>query len=299
MEMKGLYAVLLIGLLMGTLFNMPVTATSPGAITGIVKNENTGQPLQTEICFKELTTNQMVYKNSNQDGTYTINLNEFTNGWAYGDTVQISTVLLSFIPYMTTKYLHQDWGSATYFVEMDLSPRVPDQTVTKPWGPDADNVDLLDHHQINGKNAGLTTKIEWDQATDFVYGVPKVTPAYDGVEVIAYFQVDDNGMWTNENHYWVKAYYSLKIQYDVAPRNTLYNSGNLEHKYPIDKNNPYKYDPPMDSKLAKNDIDGLDLLFTSNVHGAVYTDEQCNNKVPSTDFSVEETHAGRYYWKLQ
>jgi hypothetical protein len=298
--MKVLYSAVLIGLLMGTLFTCPVKATSPTTIAGTVKDGDTGEPLEAELCFKNLVTQEIEYLNSDEDGSYVFDLYLFDDGWNYGNTIEVSTVLLDYTPYVTEKYLHQDWPDTVYTLDLKLFPRIPDQEVTNPWGPDPGNVDLIGQEQVKGTAQAHWATINWDQDTGFNIKVPLHNPAYDGVEVIAYFQVDDNGQWVPVGQsLWVKSIYSMKIEYDVIPRTTaLYFSGNFTYVYPISRNAPHTYDPPMDAKLAYGDINCRDLLFTCTINGTVYTDQACTNIVQGRSFNASEYHTGRYFWEV-
>lgn len=270
----------------------------PVSISGTVLNGDTGQPIEAEICFKELATGQTIYKYSDGQGFYYLSLDEFTWGWNYGDDVEITILLQNYLWYITTVYLDPYWPDPIYHVDINL--RLPSNgEPTNCWGPDPGNVDLICTIKRWGKQGQSGLDLIWDQDTDFRYTVPDANPPYDGVECISYFQVQDNGQWVPPGQtYWVKSIYNMTVVYNINPNNILYYSDNITYINPISRNNPHYYDPGMDAKLHKNKINGRALTFILKCDSKAYYEQSCQNVVPGYNMSAEGQITGRYIWEV-
>jgi hypothetical protein len=262
--MKGLYVGVLICLMMGALLPSPVGATSMNAIAGVVTHAIYGVPLDgVEISFEDLSNSEVEYEQTNQDGEYSLALNDFSS-WSWGDIIKILISEVGFSCYWTIVTL-----DANIPTQMDLDIKMYPASQGQ-YGIDNEWNDPFMLMELNCQgDADDLTGGAW-------YGDPnghhhdnnaqeKVGAQYDGVELTAGCRIQDNANWVpydQENQRWRTMKITVYTTMTVSERNwphyqyyhdTIYIEYNDENYYTITHGESVTIDPYHDVWLNKDD----------------------------------------------
>jgi len=262
--MKHIYIAIAIGILMGTLFFPQVKAVGFSSIQGQVTDNSTGYAIVNQsIYFKESTTGQTIVKTTDYSGNYSLQMNEFTQGWSYGDTVTATIQRAGYVPYCIGLILFGGWPSNPYICDVHLN-QFTHNILSKPYVDYISSVKYTD----NGL-ATINLNVYWTYTNNHVIDIPSQNPAYNGIELCAACQDQDSCSWgSNGVSYHVYLHDHLKIEYTLLQQTLYEQTNNID--YIINYGGSQTIDPIHQAEITKANSNGRDLFITHGISYSIY-----------------------------
>lgn len=247
------------------------------AIDGTVADAETNELLSDiEIAFTNERTLETIYDITDDNGYFYINLNDFIQGWQYGDIINLLVLPTGgYAQYFTSIIIPDDWSIAIT-IDIRLVYDIYNENVIYPW------IDYTTQWQLNciNNDASLNPDIVWAHIDNCIIHIPDADPDYDGVEIQGGLRIEDDGDWVTPGQTWkVYAQYYMKINRYFEP-NYVYYEKTLElfyqgyNYYQITSDSYVLIDPMHDVKIEKNDINNHRIQITAILYWQWYFGDQ-------------------------